>query len=178
MLALFIKIVLSFLAIRYSITLLKEINSLRRYPYLLASCFIGLAIILIVHHNFFRLYPGSAVTNFQLLKLIGCILLMRIPVGFLHWLLIGTLHLTISNTEDAIKLSRAGWYPIRAANRTTVTNGIATLKATKENVILALMFLLLCGNWMAHHPVLCLSILSAFYLYKNSLRILNFLKIC
>jgi hypothetical protein len=157
--------------------LLKDIHSLRRYPFLHALCFIGLIILLIAHHSFFRFYNNSAETNFQLLKLVSCILLIRIPVVFLHWLLIGTLHHTIDKKEDAVKLSRAGWYPIRAINKHTVTNGITTLKPVKRNIIWALMLLLLCGNWINHHPILCLSVLCTFLLYKNSLRIFNFFKI-
>jgi hypothetical protein len=169
-----IKILLWFLAINYSFVLLKEIHKLKRYKFIHALCFISLTVVLIFHYNFFHSilkFPNS-----QIFKLVTCILLIRVPVAFLRWLLIDTIHLSIDK-EDTVKLSRAGWYPIRAANRGTVTNGIATFKPEKKNLIWALMLLLLCGNWISHHPVLCISVLCAFCIYKNSLRILNFLKI-
>jgi hypothetical protein len=174
------------LAINYSFVLLKEIHKLKRYKLLHALCFISLTILLITHHNFFHdiitfKNPHSyffifKFSNLQIFKLVICLLVIRIPVVFLRRLLIDTIHLSIDK-EDTVKQSRARWYPIRAANRGTVTNGIATLKPVKRNLIWALMLLLLCGNWISHHPILCLSAVCAFYLYKNSLRILNFLKI-
>jgi hypothetical protein len=175
-----IKILLCFFAINYSFALLKDIHSLKRYPFLHALCFICLTILLITHHNFFS--PILEFSNFQnlsgywrIIKFTCCIVLIRIPVVFLCWLLIDTINLNIGK-EDAVKLSRAGWYPIRKANRITVTNGIATFKPSKRNLMLALMLLLLCGNFINQHLLICAGIFLAFYLYKNSLRILNFSK--
>jgi hypothetical protein len=175
MLILIIKILLCFLTIKYSIVLLKEIHRLKRYPFLHASCFIGLTIILIAYHNFFRFYPDSAETNFQILKLVCCILLMRIPVVFLHWLLIGTFHLTIDK-ENAVKLNRAGWYPIRRMNRSTVVNGISSLKVTNNNLVWALMLFLLCGNWISQHSMLGVFFLGALICLKTIQLILKNLK--
>jgi hypothetical protein len=172
---LFLKIFLWFLAINYSVVLLKEIHALKRYKLLHALCFISLTILLILHPNFFS--PILKFSNFQIIKLISCILLLRVPVVVLHWLLIDTLHLSISKEENTYKQSRGGWYPIHAANRVTITNGISAFKPTKEKFIWALMILALCGNWMSQHPLLCAGIVCVFYLYKNSLRILKFLKI-
>jgi hypothetical protein len=102
--------------------------------------------------------------------------LIRIPVIFLRWLLIDTLNLSIDK-EDTVKISRAGWYPIRTANRNVVTNGISSPK-TKGKLVWALMLLLLCGNWLSHHLVLGASIVAAFYLYKISISIFKNLKNC
>jgi hypothetical protein len=169
------KIFLWFLAINYSFVLLQEIHSLKRYKILHASIFICLTIILITHHNFFS--PIIKLPNYQIIKFIICIFLIRIPIVFLRWLLIDTLHLKIDN-EDTIKLSRAGWYPIRAMNRSTVTNGIATFNPVKKNLIWALMLLLLCGNWISHHLVLSASMVAAFFLCKITIGIFKNLKSC
>jgi hypothetical protein len=174
MLALFIKILLWFVAIRYGFVLLKEMHSLKRYPFLHALCFIYITIILIIHHNCFS--PILKFSNFQIFKLVCCLLLIRVPVVFLHWLLIGTLHLTIDK-EDAVKLSRAGWYPIRAASHRIVTNGIS-LPKTEGKLILALMLLLLLGNWFSHHIMLSIIIAAAFYICKIAIRKLKNLKMC
>jgi hypothetical protein len=168
-----IKILLWFFAINYSVVLLKEIHALRRYPLLHALCFISLTIMLIIHHNFFHIIIKSS--NYQIIKLVSCIFLIRVPVVFLRWFFIGALNLTI-DTEDANKQNRGGWYPGRAPNRRIVSNGISTLKPAKINFICALMLLALCGNWIGQHLLLCAGIICTFYLYKNSLRILNFLK--
>jgi hypothetical protein len=172
-LLLLIKIFLCFFAMHYSFVLLKDIHSLKRYPFLHALCFICVAILLMIHHNFF--HDIIKLSNHQIIKFIFFILLIRIPIVLLRWFLIDTLHLKIDK-EDTVKLSRAGWYPIRAANRPTVTNGIATFKPAKKNLLWALMLLLLCGNYISQHLLICAGILIAFYLYKNSLRIIKFLK--
>jgi hypothetical protein len=174
MLALFIKILLWFVAIRYGFVLLKEIHGLRRYSFLHALIFISLTILLAIHHNFFHIIIKSS--NYQILKLVCCILFIRVPVVFLRGLLIGTLHLTVGK-EDAVKLSRAGWYPIRAANHRTVTNGIS-LPKTEGKLIWALMLLLLLGNGISHHIMLSIIIASAFYICKIAIRKLKSLKIC
>jgi hypothetical protein len=183
MLALFIKIVLCFVAIGYFIILLKKLFRLaKKSSFIKYSCIISVTAIIIFHHNFFQFHPFTGVAiiklpNYQILKLIGLLLLIRIPIIVLP----GLLSKNANNKNGADRMSGGyrGWQPnlgLRSPDK-IVVNGIASLKINKA-FICAFLLLLFSGNWMSHHLMLGAVLLCSFYLFKMSRIGFKNLKIC
>jgi hypothetical protein len=164
--------------------LLKEIYGLRHNAFLRVSLFIGLALILISPPNFFHLAINSSnyeiikFSNRYLVKLIVWVLAARIPVMFLQWILNSSRNKATENTNKPVG-GYSGWQPysgFRSMNK-PVINGVASLNINK-NFIWAFLLLLLGGNWISHHLVLCLSLLCGIVIFKVIKLFLKNFKTC
>lgn len=190
MVLLFIKIVLLVFALRHIIGLLKQVLRLsKKYPlikFLWAALFIG---IFIFHRNIFTVQvfklsphqiisiPASWLLSLQLfsiIKLTVFILLVKWLIAFMVWLLkTSKKNKTTNPLGDDF---RGAGFGVRAANTGVVVNGIFSFKTLKNNFVYTLMLLLISGNWISHHIMLCGWLLFAFYSFKSCSIILNFLK--
>jgi hypothetical protein len=173
MLPLLLKIIVWFTAISYGIILLREAARLaNRFHFIKVIGMIGLTAVLIYNHNFF--YTIIKSSNFQIIKLIACLLAIRIPITFMLWLLSNNNNKTTNGIPGSY-IGRQSNLGLRSPNR-VVVNGVASLKINKA-FIWALLLMLFCGNWLSHHLMLSAILLSSFYLSKFLIGIFKNLKI-
>ncbi len=166
-----------FVAINYGITLLKELNRLaKHFPIIKISSILLLIGLVILHHNFF---PSIIIKlpNHQIIKLLICILVIRIPFYCLRRLLSDSNDNDTENSNSLIDDCRYAGFGVRAARKVKAVNGISSFK-TIHNFIWTLILLLISGNQLSHHLTLCAIFLCAFFIFKSSRIILKNLKIC
>jgi hypothetical protein len=174
MLALFIKMVLWFVAINYGIALWQGPSKLvKRYPLFKTIGVTGLIVVLVYHHNFLLIIVQSS--NYQIIKLIGWLLLIRIPIAFVSWLLSNTNTENNANKINVGYLGQQSNLGLRSVNK-PVVNGMASLKINKA-FIWAFLLMLFSGNWMSHHLILSTILICSFYLFKISINSFKNLKI-